>query len=121
MTGVEGCGPRPLPEARLRFKRAFTTYYLDLCSYRVATPGEAYEACAEFLSVRGDHLGVERAERELGEEITRLAGELEQDLRRRHRGVIVEYLESESLEERLSECARAASRRPVRPGGQGFV
>lgn len=107
MTDEESSRPRPLSEVRLRFKRAFTTYYLDLCSYRVATPGEAYEACARYLSVRSDHLGVERAERELGEEITRLAGELEQDLRRRHRDVIVEYLASESLEERLSECARA--------------
>lgn len=114
MTGEEGCGPRPLPEARLRFKRAFTTYYLDLCSYRVATPGEAYEACAEYLSVRGEHLGVERAECELGEEITRLAGELEQDLRRRHLDDMVEYLESESLEERLSECTRAVRGREPR-------
>lgn len=113
MTGGGGAGPRPLPEVRLRFKRAFTKYYLDLCSYRVATPGEAYEACAEYLGIRRDHLGAERAERELAEEITRLAGELEQDLRRRHRDIIVECLESESLEERLSECARAVrGRRP---------
>ena len=111
MTGGEGVGPRPLPEVRLRFKRAFTKYYLDLCSYSVATPGEAYEACAEYLGVRRHHLGAERAERELAEEITRLAGELEQDLRRRHRDVIVEYLAGESLEGRLSECARAVQGR----------
>lgn len=111
MTGEVGVGPRPLPEVRLRFKRAFTTYYLDLCSYRVATPGEAYEACAEYLGVRRRQLGVEQAERELAEEITRLAGELEQDLRRRHRDVIVEYLASESLEGRLRECARAVQAR----------
>jgi len=114
MTGEEGSGPRPLAEVRLRFKRAFTTYYLDLCSHRVATPGEAYEACAEYLGVRRNHLGVERAERELADEVTRLAGELEQDLRRRHRGVIVEYLASESLEERLGECARAVRGRGPR-------
>jgi hypothetical protein len=114
VTGGEGVGPRPLPEVRLRFKRAFTKYYLELCSYRVATPGEAYEACAEYLGIRRDHLGVERAERELAEEISRLAGELEQDLRRRHRDVIVEYLASESLEERLNECARAVRGRRSR-------
>lgn len=112
-SGVPGESPRvrPLSEARLRFKRAFAAYYLDLCSYRVATPGEAYEACAEYLGARQESLGTERAEREFAEELARLAGEMEQDLRRRHRDLVVEWSGREPLEERLQECARAVRRR----------
>lgn len=103
---------RPHSEARLRFKRAFTAYYLDLCSYRVATPGEAYETCAEFLRARQESLGIERAEREFAEELARLAGEMEQDLRRRHRDLFAEWSGREPLEERLLECVRAVRGRP---------
>jgi hypothetical protein len=120
---VLGGGPRgddvcvrPLSEARLRFKRAFAAYYLDLCSYRVATPGEAYEACAEYLGARQESLGTERAERDLAEELARIAGEMEQDLRRRHRDLVVEWSGREPLEERLHECVRAVRRRGLCSG-----
>lgn len=102
---------RPLPEIRLRFKRSFWRYYLDLCSAGIATPGEAYDACIDYLRARACEWGPERFEVRLEEDIVRLTGEIEQDLRRRYRHHANDFLARESLEGRLRECLEIARAR----------
>ncbi len=99
---------RPLPELRLRFKKAFMHYYLEVCSASVATPTEAYETCAGFLEAWSREPGGSRTHRELDEELARLEGEIEQDLRSRYREKAPGCLERESLHLRFDECVRAA-------------
>jgi len=90
-------------ELRLQFKRTFSLYYLDLCSSRIADPTEAYESCAAYLGVRRGLVGEELFELETREELARLEGEIEQDLRLRGPAA-AECLVRELLPERLREC-----------------
>jgi hypothetical protein len=90
-------------QLRLQFKRTFSLYYLDLCSSGIADPTEAYESCAAYLSVRRGLVGEELFQLEAQEELTRLEGEIEQDLRLRG-PTAAECLAQELLPERLREC-----------------
>jgi hypothetical protein len=99
-----------LPRLRLRLKRAVANYYLDLCSHGVASPSEAYESCIDYLYERKGRLGPDLFQSELDEERTRLAAEIEQDLRL-SRGWRADIWAQESLEARLEECFSAALKR----------
>ena len=103
--------PRSFPDTRLRLKRAFSRYYMDLCSAGIATPTEAYETCTDYLVARAEQWGDELLAARLDEDLNRLSGEIEQDLRQRHRGHIDDCLAKESLEGRLRECAEVARMR----------
>ena len=99
-----------LPRLRLRLKRSVANYFLDLCSYEVASPSEAYESCVHYLEERRSRLGPDLFRVELDEERVRLAGEIEQDLRLA-RGSRAGIWGQESLESRLEECFNAALKR----------
>lgn len=99
---------RPTPQLRLRLKRVFAAYYLDLCSHSIATPTEAYEAVRDYFDARSAELGTVLLRSQMEEEILALVGEVEQDLRQRHSRGIDTCLESESLEGRFRECLDAA-------------
>jgi hypothetical protein len=92
-----------LPQLRVRVKRAFSRYYLDVCSPAIADPSEAAEALALYFARRRDHLGETLFRLELEDDVSGLAGEIEQDLRQRYRD-IGPCLQEESLEGRLREC-----------------
>jgi hypothetical protein len=99
---------RSTPQLRARFKRAFTVYYLDLCSAAIATPGPAYQAAHDYFEARVRDLGGELLRSQLDDEIVGLAGEIEQDLRQRYRDSTADLLAKEPLEERLRQCVDAA-------------
>ena len=104
-----------LPQLRVRVKRAFSRYYLDVCSPAIADPTEAADALATYFSTRRDELGDTLFRLEFEDDVSGLAGEIEQDLRQRHRDIGV-CLQQESLEDRLRECVGLlASRSRGRP------
>jgi len=92
-----------LRSLRLVFKRAFATYYFDLCSPVIADPTESFAAAADYLGALHAQLGSEEFMRRLDDETTHLAGEVEQDLRRRLRDR-QDQIEMDDLEDRLREC-----------------
>ena len=95
--------PRSLQSLRLFFKRAFASYYLELRAPGVADPTEAFQASEDYLAALFRQLGAEEFMRRLDDETTHLAGEIDQDLRRRlrDREAAPEYGD---LEDRLREC-----------------
>jgi hypothetical protein len=99
---------RSTPQLRARLKRAFTSYYLDLCSAAIATPGPAYEAARDYFQARSLELGSDLLLSQMEDEIVALAGEIEQDLRQKYRDSTADLLETEPLEERLRQCVDAA-------------
>jgi hypothetical protein len=84
-------------------KRAFSSYFLALCSPGIADPTGAFAASEAYLSKLLAQLGPREFMRRLDDETTHLAGEVEQDLRRRFRDRDgqPDYAE---LEDRLREC-----------------
>jgi hypothetical protein len=92
-----------LQSLRLAFKRAFTSYFLDLNAPMIADPTLAFAAAHEYLSALLDQLGAEEFMYRLDDETTHLAGQTEQDLRHRFRGsgTSIDYAD---LEDRLREC-----------------
>lgn len=98
-------------QLRIRLKRVFASYYLDVCSLGIATPSEVYEAMSEYFDARAQELGAKLLQSQLEEEVLWLAGEIEQDIRRRHAEIAVDCLERESLEGRFRECLTVAWRR----------
>lgn len=99
---------RTTPQLRLRLKRVFAAYYLDLCSHSIATPTEAYESVRDYFDAREAELGAVLLRSQMEDEIDLLVGEVEQDLRQRHSHAIDECLQRESLESRFRECLDAA-------------
>jgi hypothetical protein len=95
--------PDSLQTLRLVFKRAFTAYFLDLQSPAIADPTEAFAASYRYLATLREQLGPGEFMRRLDEDTTHLAGQVEQDLRRRLKAgeTMPAY---EDLEERLREC-----------------
>jgi hypothetical protein len=98
-------------ELRLECKRAFASYYVELCSSRVATPTDAFDACAAYLTARRAELGDALFFLALDAEMDELAGEVEQDLRFRRMEGLSDCLAREPLAVRLRECAEAGLRR----------
>jgi hypothetical protein len=94
---------RSLSSLRLELKRAFTLYMITLSSPAVADPTAAFVASNDYLATLLASLGVEGFLHRLDDETTHLAGEVDQELRRRLResGVAVDYTE---VEDRLREC-----------------
>lgn len=99
---------RQTPQLRLRLKRVFAAYYLDLCSHSIATPTGAYDALREYFDARAAELGASLLRSQIEEEVRGIVGEIEQDLRQRHSRKVDECLERESLEGRFRECLDAA-------------
>jgi len=96
-------------EPRLRAKKAFCSYYVELCASGVADPGPAYEAFRLFVSSRSWGEEPSSARRELEEELQRMEGEVEQDLRWRYVEA-AEFLAAEPLGLRFQECMEYAWR-----------
>lgn len=94
---------RSLQSLRLTFKRAFTAFFLALGSSAIADPTEAFGAATEYLDALRRQLGPDEFMRRLDDETTTLAGQVEQDLRRRFRSRET-WLDYEELEGRLREC-----------------
>ncbi len=92
-----------LQSLRLVFKRAFTAYFLDLNAPVIADPTTAFAAAKEYLTALCQQLGTEEFMRRLDDETTRLAGQIEQDLRHRCRGRCAPP-DYDELEDRLREC-----------------
>lgn len=91
-----------LSELRLRLKRAFSLYYLDLCSSSIADPSESFAACRAYLAAWSRTSGPEAFRNGLEEEVDRLAGEIEQDIRQRHKDM-ADCFAAEPLFERFRE------------------
>ncbi len=92
-----------LQSLRLAFKRAFTTYFLELDSPGIADPTEAFEAARSYLAVLREELGQAEFMYRLDDDTTHLAGQVEQDLR--HRFASRDHKPAyEDLEDRLREC-----------------
>jgi hypothetical protein len=89
--------------ARLIFKRAFIRYFLDLSSPVIADPTDAFTTCRAYLQTLRDQLGAEEFMNRLDDETTRMAGQVEQDLRQRSRDLVPQLPYGE-LEDRLREC-----------------
>ncbi|OFW61205.1 MAG: hypothetical protein A2133_10910 [Actinobacteria bacterium RBG_16_64_13] len=96
-----------LQSLRLGFKRAFTSYFLDLNAPVIADPTAAFAASYEYLSTLLRQLGSEEFMRRLDDETTHLAGEVEQDLRHRFRDRRAQPNYGD-LEDRLRECFEQA-------------
>jgi hypothetical protein len=96
-------GARSLQSLRLAFKRAFTAYFLQLESPGIADPTEAFETARAYLSALREQLGAIEFVRRLDDETTTLAGQVEQDLRRRFSGCDYQPSYGE-IESRLREC-----------------
>jgi hypothetical protein len=92
-----------LPSLRLDLKRVFAAYMIALSSPGIADPTAAFAASLEYLSTLLRALGREEFLHRLDDETTHLAGELDQDLRRKLRGTSIE-LDYSEVEDRLREC-----------------
>lgn len=92
-----------LQSLRLAFKRAFTAYLLALESPGIADPTAAFDSATAYLSALRTQLGDVGFMRRLDDETTHLAGQVEQDLRRRSLGREGQPLH-EDVEDRLREC-----------------
>jgi hypothetical protein len=103
-------GSQSLESLRLAFKRAFVAYYSNLQTPAVADPTEAFAAAYHYLFVLHGRLGADEFMRRLDDETTHLAGQVEQDLRRRMdmRKASPDY---DDLEDRLRECFEYARSR----------
>jgi hypothetical protein len=91
-----------LQDLRLRVKREFASYYLALCSPQIADPTAAFDAIRLYLSSRREALGAERFRDMFEEDVEGLAGEIEQDLRQRHKDLGACF-EDEPIDARLWE------------------
>lgn len=100
-----------LQELRLGLKKAFIRYYVDLCSPGIADPTPAYDTCHAYLTARFQALGAESFRRQFEEDVEHLAGEIEQDLRQRHKE-LVPCLADEPVEARMWECVEQSWGRP---------
>jgi hypothetical protein len=96
--------PATLPQLRLQVKRAFARYYMELCSPSIADPSEVTGALSAYFAARRRELGDLLYRLEFEDDVARLAGEIEQDLRMRHRGALVPCLQREPLDARFHEC-----------------
>jgi hypothetical protein len=83
-------------------KRSFFAYYVDLCSPRIADPSAVYADCRAYLSARYETLGPDLFRQGFEEDLEHLAGEVEQDLRHRHKDLTLCFA-SEPVAERLWE------------------
>ncbi len=92
-----------LQTLRLACKRSFTVYYLELRSPGIADPTQAFAACGDYLSALLERLGPREFMHRLDDETIHMAGQVEQDLRRRSGGM-AEPLPLDDLEDRLREC-----------------
>lgn len=99
---------RSTSQLRARLKRVFICYYLELCSDAIATPGDAYEAIRDYFEARALELDAGLFRAQVQEELWHLSGEIEQDLRQRHREAAADLLATEPLDARLRECVAAA-------------
>lgn len=102
-----------LQSLRLGFKRTFTRYYLALRSPGIADPTEAFSACHAYLFMLHAQLGETEFMHRLDDETTRVAGEIEQDLRAKwKKGGDVSLAGvpglSDDLEDRVRECFQYA-------------
>lgn len=99
-----------LQKLRLAFKRAFVSYYVELRSPGVADPTHVFSRGYAYLAALVDWYGPHEFMRRLDDETTHLAGQLEQDLRRRSREepMLGDY---DDLEDRLRECIEYARER----------
>ena len=97
---------------RLAFKRAFTNYYLALLSPGIADPSEAFAEGYEYLYALREQLGHKEFMFRLDDETVHMAGEIEQDLRRRAQKSSTKFVfdlnSSDNLEDRLRECFETA-------------
>lgn len=96
--------PAALPQLRLRVKRVFSRYYMELCSLSIADPTDVTGALSAYFTARRAELGETLFHLELEDDVHRLAGEIEQDLRHRHRGALTQFLQAEPLHLRFWEC-----------------
>jgi hypothetical protein len=108
---------------RLGFKKAFAQYYLALRSPGIADPTQAFATAYDYLAQLRGQLGEHEFLRRLDDETTRLAGEVEQDLRQRARRGTATMLEldpamSDDLEDRLRECFEYALDRLMEYGAE---
>lgn len=94
-----------LADLRLKLKRTFARYYLDLCSPAIADPSPAYEACRRYLDAWLESAEYGLVEGELEDEVEQLSGEIEQDLRQRHKE-LDECFRDDPLEERFWEVVQ---------------
>jgi|WetSurMetagenome_2_1015567.scaffolds.fasta_scaffold77722_3 hypothetical protein len=92
-----------LPSIRLDLKRVFAAYMLALSSPGIADPTAAFDASLEYLTALLRALGPEEFLHRLDDETTHLAGEADQDIRRKLRGSHIE-LDYSEVEDRLREC-----------------
>jgi hypothetical protein len=100
-----------LQDLRLRFKRAFMGYYLDLCSPAIADPTLVYDACRAYFAARFEALGPDAFRRGFEEEVNHLAGEIEQDIRQRRKD-LTGCLAEEPVDDRLWESVAQSWGRP---------
>jgi hypothetical protein len=112
-----------LQTLRLACKRSFTAYYLELRSPGIADPTQAFAACEDYLSALLDRLGPLEFMHRLDDDTTHMAGQIEQDLRGRSRG-LADPLPFDDLEDRLRECfehglGRLRERGRLTPFGPG--
>ena len=98
-----------LADLRLKLKRVFAHYYLDLCSPAIPDPSPAYEACRRFLDAWSESAEYGLVEGELSDEVEQLSGEIEQDLRQKHKE-LDECFRDEPLEERFWEVVQQSRR-----------
>ena len=92
-----------LPSLRLELKRVFAAYMIALSAPGIADPTEAFNASLDYLSALLRALGREEFLHRLDDETTQLAGEADQDIRRKLRGSNLE-LDYCEVEDRLREC-----------------
>lgn len=95
-----------LAEVRLRVKKAFAAYYLELCSPGIADPMTVFETLRAYFGVRRSEVGDVLFALELHDDIAHLVGEVEQDMRRRYGPAFSECLARESIDGRFEECVR---------------
>jgi hypothetical protein len=94
---------------RLAFKKAFTGYFLALCSPAIADPTEAFGAGFAYLEALWLHLGPSEFMHRLDDETTLMAGEIEQEIVRASRknpanAYVLGPDLGDDLEDRLREC-----------------
>ena len=95
-----------IAEMRLQVKKAFAAYYLELCSPGIADPMTVFETLRAYFAVRRSEVGDVLFDLELQDDVAHLAGEIEQDMRRRHGPAFVECLAGEPIDPRFEECVR---------------
>ncbi|HZJ03375.1 MAG TPA: hypothetical protein VFE20_06825 [Thermoleophilia bacterium] len=98
-----------LSDLRLKLKRVFARYYLDLCSPAIPDPSLAFDACRRYLDAWSESAEYGLVEGELSDEVEKLAGEIEQDLRQKHKG-LGECFRDEPLDERFWEVVQRSRR-----------